>query len=139
MPISHEDFVAFTRARDPHTVFAPLGIRVVTFDKAETVVALDIDEKHYQHAGIVHGGVYVLLMESAASIAAALSVDIENTRVAGQEISASHVRPSSSGTLTARAKPLHVGKSQIVYACDVDNDGKLVSTGRCTIAVRPNS
>ncbi len=139
MAITHEEIVAFTKSRDPHTVFASLGIRVVCFDKDETVVALDIDERHFQHAGIVHGGVYVVLMESAASIAAALSVDIENMRVAGQEISASHVRASTSGTLTARAKPLHIGRSAIVYSCDVDNDGKLVSTGRCTIAVRPNA
>jgi len=139
MTLSTDDIVAFIKTRDPHTVLNTLGVQITRFDKDESVVEVDISERLFQHAGIVHGGVYVLLMESAASIAAAFAVDIENHRVAGQEISASHVRPSSTGKLTARARPLHTGRTAIIYACDVENDGKLVSTGRCTIAVRPNS
>jgi 1,4-dihydroxy-2-naphthoyl-CoA hydrolase len=132
-----EELIAFIRQRDPHTVFAPLGVEVRRFGADETVVEVEVSEKLFQHAGIVHGGIYVLLMESAASICAAFSVDISAFRVAGQEISASHLRPATSGRLVARARPVHTGRTAIVYACDVDNDGRLVSTGRCTMAVRP--
>jgi 1,4-dihydroxy-2-naphthoyl-CoA hydrolase len=134
---SKDDVIAFIQSRDPHTVFAALGISVSRFGADETVVEVDVTERLFQHAGIVHGGIYVLLMESAASICAALAVDIGKNRVAGQEISASHLRPVSEGRLIAKARPLHRGKSTLVYACDVECEGRLVSTGRCTMAVRP--
>lgn len=134
---SHDvDVAAFIARQDPFTVHNVLGIRITRCAKDEAVVEVDVSDRLFQHAGVVHGGIYVLLMESAASIAAAFAVDLTTHRVAGQEISASHLRSSSSGKLSARARPLHQGKTSIVYACDVDNDGKLVSTGRCTIAVR---
>jgi 1,4-dihydroxy-2-naphthoyl-CoA hydrolase len=138
-PPSHDEVIAFMHSRHDQTVLHALGVRMVKFDKDESVVEVEVSERLFQHAGIVHGGVYVLLAESAASIAAALSVDLGRFRVAGQEISASHVRPSTEGTLRAVARPLHTGRTAIVYDCRVENDGKLVSTCRCTIAVRPNA
>ncbi len=136
-PPSKDDVIAFIRDRDAHTVFAALGIEVTKFGSDETVVEVDVTEKLFQHAGIVHGGVYVLLMESAASICAALTADVTKNRVAGQEISASHLRPATEGRLIARARPVHTGKTSIVYTCDVENGRRMVSTGRCTMAIRP--
>ena len=129
---------AFIEQRDASTVHNTLGIRITQLGADEAVVEVDVSDRLFQHAGIVHGGIYVLLMESAASVAAAFAVDVSTQRIAGQEISASHLRATTSGKLSARARPLHRGKTSLVYACDVDNDGKLVSTGRCTIAVRPH-
>lgn len=137
IPPTKEDVIAFMREQDPHTVHATLGVRIVELDAAKVVLELDVSERIFQHAGIVHGGVYVLLAESAASGAAALTVDVTKYRVAGQEISASHVRAATSGVLRAEARPVHTGRTSLVYAVDVTNDGKLVSTCRCTIAVRP--
>lgn len=135
--ITREEVIAFIRAQDPQTVLATLGVEITRFDPESSVVEVDVSERLFQHAGIVHGGVYVLLAESAASVAAALTVDVGRFRVAGQEISASHLRASTSGRLRAEAKPVHKGRTALVYAIDVTNDGKLVSTCRCTIAVRP--
>lgn len=134
---SREDVIELIRRQEPHTVLATLGIEVTRFDPDQTVVETEVSERLFQHAGIVHGGVYVLLAESAASTAAALTVDVTRCRIAGQEISASHVRASTSGRLRAEARPVHKGRSSIVYVIDVTNDGRLVSTCRCTIAVRP--
>jgi uncharacterized protein (TIGR00369 family) len=136
---TREELIRFLDEGTPRTVLGALGARIEKYDADETVVACDIDERHLQHAGVVHGGVYVVLAESAASTAAAFSVDIEKYRVAGQEISASHVRPATSGTLRATTRPLAKGKTALVYAIDVTCDGKLVSTCRCTVAVRPHT
>ena len=136
-PPTKEDLLAFMKEQDPHTVLHTLGIRCVELEADRVVVETDVDERLYQHAGIVHGGVYVLMAESAASTAAALAVDVTRFRVAGQEISASNVRSATTGKLRATTRLLHHGKSAIVYAIDVENDGRLVSTCRCTMAVRP--
>ena len=100
-------------------------------------MAVDISERLFQHAGIVHGGVFVVLAESAASIGAACRVDLTTSRVMGMEINANHLRPVTSGTLRAIARPMHVGRTTLVYGIDVQNDGKLVCISRCTLAVRP--
>jgi uncharacterized protein (TIGR00369 family) len=133
--VSRDEIIAFLDAQHRHTVLHTLGVRIESHEPA--CVAVDIDERLFQHAGIVHGGVYVLLAESAASMAAAFAVDVTTHRIAGQEISASHIRASSSGTLRATATPVHVGRTSLVYAIDVTCDGKLVSVCRCTVAVRP--
>ena len=54
----------------------------------------------------------------------------------GSEISASHVRPKQSGTLTAVAVPAHVGRRSQVWEVRItDEDDKTVCVSRCTVAV----
>lgn len=136
MTVSREELLAYIAAIDPKTVHGTLGIRFEALEADGVTVAVDVDERLYQHAGIVHGGVFVLLAESAASTCAALSVDIARFDVAGMEINANHLRRVTAGTLRATARPLHRGGSTHVYGIEVDNDGALVCVARCTIAVR---
>lgn len=124
--------------RHESTIFGLLDVRVEKTGAAETIVAVDVTPRLFQHGGVVHGGVFVLLAESAASIAAACRADLTTTRVAGMEINANHLRSVTSGTLRARATPIHVGRTTCVYGIDVTTeDGKLVSVSRCTLAMRP--
>lgn len=135
--VNREDLIALIQARDAHTVHGALGIRIDSFGGAETVVSVDVGEHLFQHAGVVHGGIYVLLAESAASVAAAMSVDMERFDVAGMEINANHLKKVSSGVLRATARRLHQGRSSMVYGIEVsDGDGDNVCIARCTIAVR---
>jgi uncharacterized protein (TIGR00369 family) len=136
--MDRDTFIAYVEQTNPNTVFAPLGIRVTAYDPDAFAVTLDADQRHRQHVGIVHGGIYALLAESAASMAAAMHVDMTTHTVAGVDLNATHVKLKRSGTLTATARPLHRGRSIHVYAVDVtDEAGDLVSACRCTIAVRP--
>lgn len=124
-------------ALNEKTVFQALGIRVESYDPAAVRVAIDVDERHLQHAGVVHGGVFVVLAESAASLAAALTVDIGTHAVSGMEINANHLRPVSSGKVVAQATLLYQGKTTMVYNIVLtDAAERLVCVSRCTIAVR---
>ena len=132
-----DEFIGYVEKLNPHTVFAPLGIRVETYDPDAFAVALDIDERHFQHAGIVHGGINALLAESAASMAAALSLDMYRYRIAGVDINATHLKAKRSGRLVATARPIYRGRSTHVYGIEItDETGELVCVSRCTIAVR---
>jgi 1,4-dihydroxy-2-naphthoyl-CoA hydrolase len=54
----------------------------------------------------------------------------------GQEINANHLRPVSSGIVTATARPYHVGKRSHVWHIEIrDEQEKLVCVSRLTIAV----
>ncbi len=133
-----DEYIAYTERMNEHTVFAPLGIRVERYDPDAIVVALDIDQRHHQHLGMLHGGVSALLAESAASMAAAMSVDMTRHTVAGVDINATHVKAKRTGTLRATAHPVFRGRTTHVYTVEItDEAGDLVCVSRCTIAVRP--
>ena len=119
-----------------NTVFEALGITIDAFDP-EVVVSLVVDHRHLQHAGIVHGGIFVLLAESAASISGALLVDMTKYNVFGMEINANHVRSVSSGKISAKASLIYQGRTTMVYGTKITDDkNKLISISRCTLAVR---
>lgn len=126
----------FIKARAEHTVFNALGIVVDKVDADETIVSLKIDERHKQHVGLVHGGVYVLLAESAASIAAACTLTDPEHSVVAIEINANHIKSCDSGVLSAHSKNLHKGRQTLVYEVRVeDGANKLISIARCTLMV----
>lgn len=138
MAITREQAIAYIRAREPHTIHKTLGIQVEGLEEGQIRVVTEVGEHLFQPTGIVHGGVYVLLAESAASVAAAFEVDLEKYTVAGMEINANHLRPVTEGTLIATPSLLHRGKSSLVYGIEVrDGQGRLVCISRCTMAVKP--
>jgi 1,4-dihydroxy-2-naphthoyl-CoA hydrolase len=135
--VDRDEFIRTVETANPHTVFAPLGIRVSRYDPDDLQVTMDIDERHLQHLGVLHGGVSALLAESAASLAAAMSVDLHTSTVAGVDLNATHLRPKRSGSLFATAHPIYRGRTTHVYTVDVtDENSELVSVARCTIAIR---
>ena len=114
-----------------------LGIVVLDDNPDSLELGLQCTEDHHQPAGFVHGGIYILMAESAASIAAALYVDIRKFNIFGMQISANHMRPHRKGFVTAKALPVHRGKTSHVYDVKIVNEeNKVLSIVRCTIAVR---
>jgi uncharacterized protein (TIGR00369 family) len=84
---------------------------------------------------MLHGGVSVVLAESAASVGGHLAAPSGHTAV-GIEINANHVRSVQEGRLTATATPLHTGRSTQVWTIKIeDEDDRLVCASRCTLAV----
>ncbi len=135
--MDREEFMHIVEGANPRTVFEPLGIRVTCYEPDRFQVSVEIDDRHRQHLGMLHGGVSALLAESAASLAAAMSVDLRTHTIAGVDLNATHLRPKRSGTLRATARPLFRGRNTHVYAVEVtDEDESLVCAARCTIAVR---
>lgn len=121
---------------DTHTVFHALGMSVDKLGPDETVVSLKIDQRHFQHVGLVHGGVYVLLAESAASLAAACTLTDESSSIVALEINANHIRSATAGSLHAHSHCLHKGKRTLVYEVRVvDGEEHLISIARCTLMV----
>ncbi len=136
--MDREEFIRVVEEANPHTVFAPLGIRITRYDPDDMQIAMEIDERHRQHLGVLHGGVSALLAESVASLAAAMSVDLHTHTVAGVDLNVTHVRAKRTGSLLATARPLFRGRTTQVYAVEVTDENRdLVCAARCTIAVRP--
>ena len=118
------------------TLIENLGIEIVELRDDALVGRMPVDRRTVQPAGVLHGGASVALAETLASWAGYLAVDRERFHVVGQEINANHIRPISSGWVTATVTPVNIGRRVHVWEIRiVDEAGKLVCISRCTLAV----
>lgn len=97
---------------------------------------MPVDSRTKQPFGILHGGASVVLAETIGSIASFLVIGEGNEIPVGLEINANHLRSVSSGLVTARCTPIHIGRKTHVWDIKISNDeGKLACISRLTIAV----
>ncbi len=115
-----------------------LEIKIVSRGNNWLRAEMPVKSKHLQPFGIVHGGATASLAETVASIAGWLCVDGKTQRTVGLELNINHLKAINSGTLTAKATAIHVGRLTQVWQIDIHNqDFKQVSTSRLTVTVIP--
>jgi uncharacterized protein (TIGR00369 family) len=118
------------------TLIESLGIEITEVRDDALVGRMPVDSRTVQPAGVLHGGASVALAETLASWAGHLAVDREKFHVVGQEINANHIRPVSSGWVTATVTPAAIGRRSHVWEIRItDEAGRLVCISRCTLAV----
>jgi len=79
-----------------------MGLRVLSATRDEVVAELEVRSSHLQPHGIVHGGVYSSVIESLASIGAALDAMRHSKTVVGLENHTSFVRAVREGCCVER-------------------------------------
>lgn len=114
-----------------------LGIAIEEWT-AERVVGSMPVEGNTQPYGILHGGATCSLVESLASAGAAAAAGLERYIVMGLQQSTNFIRAVRDGTVRGVATPIHTGRTTHVWQVDVTHveTGKLVASGRVTLAVR---
>jgi 1,4-dihydroxy-2-naphthoyl-CoA hydrolase len=128
------------RNRSDQTILKTLGIEIDAAEPDRVVLSMQVDERHHQYTGLLHGGVSVVLAETAASIGAALNTDLARYTPVGVEINANHLRSVTSGRVTAEARPVYKGRQMTVWAIEIrDERERLVCVSRCTLAYKPGS
>jgi uncharacterized protein (TIGR00369 family) len=117
------------------TMVDAIGIEITDFGEDYICATMPVDSRTHQPMGILHGGASVALAETVGSIAANMAVSDEYYCV-GLDINANHLRPVSSGLVTAKTTPLHIGRTTQVWEIKIINeDGKAVCISRLTMAV----
>lgn len=113
-----------------------LGIKIVREEKGLMVMQLPVTEKVLQPYGYLHGGVNVVLAESAASLGAARQIEDDEITF-GMEINANHIKTKQDGMIIATAKCRHQGRSTQIWEIEITDEEKdLVCLSRCTMAVK---
>lgn len=128
-----EGLFAFTEDRFGTTT---LGLAWDRISLAEVVGHLDIDERHRQPYGIVHGGVWCAVVESLASVAGALQVAADGRFVVGVSNSTDFLRSHREGRVDAVATAIHVGRSQQLWQVVLTrtSDGAAIARGQVRLA-----
>ena len=127
-----------TDAQQQTDLNATLGIEYLGGDGERAEGRFDVTEKVLQPFGIVHGGAFAALAETVCSAATYNAVAADGMIAMGQSNQASFLRPVSSGTVHAVATARHRGRTTWIWDCELtDDEGRLCSLVRMTIAVRP--
>jgi 1,4-dihydroxy-2-naphthoyl-CoA hydrolase len=98
---------------------------------------LTIHENLLQPYGIVHGGVYASLAETAASIGGATwnTARVPGGRTVGVSNSTHFLRATRDGTLSVVAIPQHRGRTLQLWQVDItDEQGRLVAKSDVRLA-----
>ena len=91
---------------------------------------VEIDSRHHQPYGIVHGGVWASIVETVASHGAAMEMGIPG--VVGTSNLTDFLRSHKEGRVDAVGTPVFVGRTQQLWTVEISrpSDGKLVARGQ---------
>ena len=109
-----------------------MGVTITLATQDEVRAELTVGTAHLQGYGIVHGGVHCGLIESLASIGAALFAMPRGQSVVGLENNTSFIRAVRAGAkLHAVSTPITRGrKTQVWEARVIDEKEQIVALGR---------
>lgn len=124
----------------PGSLLERMGI-VVSEASPERVVATMPVDGNTQPLGLLHGGASCVLAETLGSYGSSMHAQrLFGGYAVGIEISATHHRGATSGTVTGVATPLHLGGSVATYQIEItDEEERKVCTARLTCLLRKPS
>jgi uncharacterized protein (TIGR00369 family) len=109
-----------------------LGMRIEEVRRDFARLSIEIDRKHIQFLGTVHGGVIASLADSAAAWAVYGSNDPNDIPVT-VEMKINFMKPIKSGRLFAEARNIHAGSRIFVSDVDLkDEEGVLIAKSLVT-------
>jgi len=107
-----------------------LGLVLDTANGDEVTARWTVLPEMHQPHGILHGGVHCTVVETLASLGAALWLGEAGT-VVGVSNTTDFYRACSGGSLISSARPLHRGRSQQVWLVEtVDDQDRAVARGQ---------
>lgn len=107
-----------------------LGLHFISADYDEVVAEIELGPQHHQPYGLVHGGVYAAMVETLASVGAALNLGALGLHTVGLDNNTSFLRAVRTGTLRGTARPLARGRRTQVWEVSITCEGELVAAGR---------
>ena len=119
---------------------ALLGLELLECTEELVTARLAVRDELRQPFGLVHGGVLTSIAETLASVGTAVVVVPQGKAAMGLSNQTSFMRPIVAGTIHARALRRHAGRTTWIWDVEVsDDDGRVCSLTRMTIAVRPQA
>jgi uncharacterized protein (TIGR00369 family) len=109
-----------------------LGFEAVSVTPGVAVLQMDVQTRHRQLHGVVHGGILASLADTASAIAAYTTVS-DGTAIATVELTINYLEAVPSGRVKAEARVLRSGRNFVVTECELwDSRGKLAAKALLT-------
>jgi 1,4-dihydroxy-2-naphthoyl-CoA hydrolase len=111
---------------------AASGFESTEVSGTRVVGVVDLGPDQHTPWGVVHGGVYCTVIESAASLGASAAVLDKGQFAVGVNNSTDFLRPMTAGRLDVVAEPVQQGRTLQLWQVLLTraDDGKLVARGQ---------
>jgi 1,4-dihydroxy-2-naphthoyl-CoA hydrolase len=111
------------------------GLELIELGQELVRARVEVQDRHRQPAGLVHGGLYATIAESMAVAGTAHGVAGDGRSATGLSTQTSFLRPITGGRIEATARPRHRGRSTWVWEVEIsDALGRLCVLSRVTIS-----
>jgi uncharacterized protein (TIGR00369 family) len=116
----------------PPPIARLLGFALKSIEPGHAVFEMEVDERHHNPIGTLHGGVYCDLADAAMGYAYAATLG-EGETFTTIELKINFLRPVRKATVIADARVVKAGNTLGYVECDVkDQAGKLVARAAST-------
>ncbi|MCP4693650.1 MAG: PaaI family thioesterase [Desulfobacterales bacterium] len=133
---AHVEYVKRVVARSPFPSL--LSMKLVDIGVGCSAISIDLEKKHMQLIGLVHGGVYASLIDTAAWWAAYYGVEEEDAGLKSVDLKLNYLAPTMGGRLLARGRQIKTGRTLCYADVEVtDENGEVKAHGASTIIVAP--
>lgn len=114
-----------------------IGMHLEAIDFDSATIVLNIDERHFQPFGIVHGGVLATLIDTATFWAAFARIP-QDAGLVNIDLKLNYLQPASAGRLTAVGHCIRPGRTLSYTEAHVyDESGALLAHGTSTLMALP--
>ena len=122
------------RALLPKTAPEALGVEIISADAEGLVLRMPMSDRARQPLGLLHGGISMVLAETAASLHACWDIDLSRLVPVGIEINGSHIRSAADGYILARASVVRRSSKLVVHHVEIahEESGRALCLARVT-------
>jgi 1,4-dihydroxy-2-naphthoyl-CoA hydrolase len=122
------------RALLPKTAPEALGVEIISADGEGILLRMPMSDRARQPLGLLHGGISMVLAETAASLHACWEVDLARSVPVGIEINGSHIRSASDGYILAKATIARRSSQLVVHNVEITHQesGRALCLARVT-------
>lgn len=113
-----------------------LSINLVDIGVGYAALEMDIEEKHKQLMGFVHGGVFASLIDTVAFWSVYYQIKDPYAWLTSVDLKLNYLLPATSGKIFAKGLQIKVGKSLCYAEAEVTNrDGEILTHGTSTMMI----
>ena len=135
---SEETWIEAWEAVREDTAMGPHDVDLVAVDDDGLVLRMEIGDHARQPFGLLHGGISMLLAESAASCHSCWGLDISEKFPVGIEINGSHMRSAAAGMVRVEATLLRRSSTLVHHRVEIIEEAtdRVLSVIRTTNLLR---
>ena len=118
--------------------FALQSMQILELTPGHARMEIDLERKHLQPFGLVHGGVFSSLID-AAGFWAAFTETPDHTGMTTVELKVNYLAPATTGRLIGLGRTIKTGRTLHLAEARVEDDtGRLLSHGTVTLMTLPD-
>ena len=139
MPVLNPEYVKrINEITNRCPYFELLSMRIVDVGIGFSILEIDLEKKHLQPFGFVHGGVFASIIDAATFWAVFYGIDPKKDGVTTADLKLNYLAPAVSGKLVAKGRQIKLGKTLGYAEAEVlDDKGKIVAHGTSTVILLP--